>query len=77
MIVLDTHFKEITGIEVVRKAKQRLPDRRIIITSTIAYAEEIERVGISKGDILQKPFHFSKLLDLINLKGKMQITGCS
>jgi DNA-binding response OmpR family regulator len=66
-IILETHLKGITGIEVARKTKQRLPDQRIIITSTTdASADEIEHVGMGKDDdVLQKPFHFSKLLGLI------------
>ncbi len=64
-IILDTHLKDISGIEVARKIKQRLPDQRIIITSTTVSADEIEHVGMGKGDILQKPFHFSKLLGLM------------
>jgi hypothetical protein len=45
-----------------------LPDLRIIIISTTGTsADEIEHVGMSKDDdnVLQKPFHFSKLLGLI------------
>jgi CheY-like chemotaxis protein len=68
IIMLDTHLKDISGIEVARKIKQRLPDQRIIITSTTTSADEIERVGISKDNILQKPFGFSKLLGLIKPK---------
>jgi CheY-like chemotaxis protein len=65
-IILDTHLKDISGVVAARQIKQRLPDQRIIITTTTAPADEIERViGISKDNILQKPFYFSKLLDLI------------
>jgi DNA-binding response OmpR family regulator len=66
-IILDTHLKDISSIEVARKIKQRLPDQRIIITSTTgASADEIEHICMSKDDdVLQKPFHFSKLLSLI------------
>lgn len=65
MIMLDTHLKDISGIEVARRIKQRLPDQRIIITNTTIAANEIESVGISRDDILQKPFGFSKLLALM------------
>jgi DNA-binding response OmpR family regulator len=59
-------LKDISGVVAARQIKQRLPDQRIIITTTTAPADEIERViGISKDNILQKPFYFSKLLDLI------------
>jgi CheY-like chemotaxis protein len=66
-IILDTHLKDISGIEVARKIKQRLPDQRIIITSTTGvHVDEIEPVGLSKAyDVLQKPIYFSKLLGLI------------
>jgi len=65
MIILDTHLKDISGIEVARRIKQRLPDQRIIITTTTASTDEIERVGMTQDDILQKPFRFSKLLGFI------------
>ena len=65
IIILDTHLKDISGIEVARKIKQRLPDQRIIITSTTTYPDGIECAGMSKDYILQKPFYFSKLLGLI------------
>jgi CheY-like chemotaxis protein len=66
-IILDTHLKDISGIEVARKIKQRLPDQRIIITSTTGvHADEIEPVGLIKAyNVLQKPIYFSKLLGLI------------
>jgi CheY-like chemotaxis protein len=65
IIILDTHLKDILGIEIARRIKQRLPDQRIIITSTTACADDIERLGINKDAILKKPFRFSKLLGLI------------
>ena len=65
IIILDTHLKDISGIEIARRVKQRLPDQRIIITSTTASADDIERLGINKDDILKKPFRFPKLLGLI------------
>jgi CheY-like chemotaxis protein len=68
LIVLDTHLKDISGIEIARKIKQRLPDQRIIITSTTASVYEMERLGISKDDILQKPFSFFKLLGFVNVR---------
>jgi CheY-like chemotaxis protein len=68
LIILDTHLKDISGIEVARKIKQRLPDQQIIITSTTTSVDEMERFGISKDNILQKPFGFSKLLGLIKPK---------
>lgn len=68
LIILDTHLKDISGIEVAGKIKQRLPDQRIIITSTTASLDDTERIGITKDNILQKPFGFSKLLGLIKPK---------
>jgi CheY-like chemotaxis protein len=68
LIILDTHLEDISGIKVAEKIKQRLPDQRIIITSTTASIDEMERVGISRDNILQKPFGFSKLLALIKPK---------
>ncbi len=65
MIILDTHLKDISGIEIAREIKQRLPDQRIIITTTTTSTDEIERIGITQDGILQKPFRFSKLLGLI------------
>jgi DNA-binding response OmpR family regulator len=68
LIILDTHLKDISGIEVARKIKQRLPDQWIIITSTTASVSEMGSFGLSKDDILQKPFSFSKLLGLVKPK---------
>lgn len=65
MIILDTHLEDVSGIVAARQIKQRLPDQRIIITTTTVPADEIEGIGISRDDILQKPFGFSKLLGLI------------
>lgn len=65
IIILDTHLEDISGIVAARQIKQKLPDQRIIITTTTVPADEIEGVGISRDDILQKPFGSSKLLGLI------------
>jgi DNA-binding response OmpR family regulator len=65
IIILDTHLKDISGIEIARMIKQRLQDQRIIITSTTVSANDMKRLGIIKDDILKKPFRFYKLLSLI------------
>lgn len=65
IVILDTHLEDISGIVAARQIKQRLPDQRIIITTTTASADEIERVGVSTEDILYKPFSSTKLLGLI------------
>lgn len=65
MIILDTHLKDISGIVAAKQIKQQLPDQRIIITTTTVPAHEIEGTGISRDDILHKPFNSSKLLGLI------------
>jgi CheY-like chemotaxis protein len=65
IVILDTHLKDISGIIVARQIKQRLPDQRIIITTTTVPADEIEGVGVSRDDIIYKPFSSCKLLGLI------------
>lgn len=65
MMLIDTHLGDVSGIEVAQKIRQRLPDQRIVITSTAELAHKVREIGINSEDILQKPFSFSRLLGLV------------
>jgi CheY-like chemotaxis protein len=65
LIILDTNLEDVSGIVAARQIKQRLPDQRIIITTTNSSADEIERIGVSRDDILYKPFSSTVLLGLM------------
>ncbi|MEP0824053.1 MAG: MEDS domain-containing protein [Nitrososphaera sp.] len=63
LIIMDANSNEYNIVEVARKIKEKLPDKRIVVTTTsIADAGKSEP-GI---DIITKPFSLSKLLASIN-----------
>ncbi|MEW6603770.1 MAG: MEDS domain-containing protein [Thermoproteota archaeon] len=64
IIILDAHLDE-QEIETIRKIRERLPDQRIILTTTLV----ADRVESESGvDVITKPFSLSKLLTLIGPK---------
>jgi DNA-binding response OmpR family regulator len=68
IIILDTHLSDISGFEVARKIRDRLPHKRIILTTTCSLANisnMIESIGIKSQDVLLKPFFFSKLVSIL------------
>lgn len=69
IVILDTHLSDIDGISLAKKIQERMPDQRIILTSTTwpadGLAKELKLLGISEKDVLVKPFRFSQLLSLI------------
>ena len=64
IIILDTHLPDISGFEVARKIRERLPHTRIVLTTTHSLANisnMIESIGIKNQDVILKPFFFSEL----------------
>ncbi len=65
IIILDTHLPDISGLEVARKIRERLPHTRIVLTTTHSLANisnMIESIGMKNQDVILKPFFFSELL---------------
>ena len=52
------------GLQVARRIKERLPDQKIVITTT-SIVEDTSRNEIGIEEVMTKPFSFSKLLVLI------------
>jgi CheY-like chemotaxis protein len=69
IIILDTHLQDISGFEVARKIRNRLPHKKIILTTTNPLdniRNIIDSIGIKSQDVILKPFLFSKFFS--NLK---------
>jgi DNA-binding response OmpR family regulator len=72
IIILDTHLHDISGFEVARKIRDRLPHKRIILTTTYPLDNinnMIESIGIKIQDVLFKPFIFSELFSILKEPG--------
>jgi CheY-like chemotaxis protein len=68
IIILDTHLRDISGFEVARKIRDRLPHKRIILTTTYSLdniSSMIDSLGIKSQDVLFKPFIFSELFSIL------------
>ena len=68
IIILDTHLPDISGFEVARKIRDRLPHKRIILTTTYSLdniSSMIDSIGIKSQDVLFKPFIFSELFSIL------------
>ena len=66
--MLDTHLNDISGFEVARKIRDRLPHKRIILTTTYSLdniSSMIDSIGIKSQDVLLKPFIFSELFSIL------------
>ena len=62
IFIVDTHLRDISGFEVARKIRNRLPHKRIILTTTYSLdniSSMIDSIGIKSQDVLFKPFSFS------------------
>lgn len=69
MVVLDSHLHDINGVEVIKTIREKIPNQRIVFTTTHSFSEIkdiIDSCLIDKRDILLKPFYFTKLLSIIN-----------
>ena len=65
---MDTHLPDISGFEVERKIRDRLPHKRIILTTTYSLdniSNIIDSIGIKSQDVILKPFNFSELFSIL------------
>ena len=72
IIILDTHLHDISGFEVARKIRDRLPHKRIILTTTYSLdniSSMIDSIGIKSQDVLLKPFSYSELVSILKEPG--------
>ena len=68
IFIVDTHLHDISGFEVARKICDRLPHKRIILTTTYSLdniSSMIDSIGIKSQDVLLKPFIFSELFSIL------------
>ncbi|MGZ5501164.1 MAG: response regulator [Nitrososphaeraceae archaeon] len=68
IFIVDTHLHDISGFEVARKIRNRLPHKRIILTTTYSLdsiSNMIYSIGIKSQDVLFKPFSFSELVSIL------------
>jgi len=68
VIIIDTHLRDISGLEVARKIRDILPHKRIILTTTYSLdkiSNEINSIGIKPEDVVLKPFNFADMIALI------------
>jgi CheY-like chemotaxis protein len=68
IIIVDTHLRDISGFEVAKKIRNRLPHKKIILTTT--YSGEnirnmMDSIGIKSEDVILKPFSFSELFSIL------------
>lgn len=66
---MDSHLYDINAAEVIKQIGKKMPNQRIIFTTTYSFSEIkniIDSFGIDKRDTLLKPFYFTKLLSIIN-----------
>jgi DNA-binding response OmpR family regulator len=72
IFIVDTHLRDISGFEVARKIRNRLPHKRIILTTTYSLdniSSMIDSIGIKSQDVLFKPFNYSDLLSILKEPG--------
>jgi DNA-binding response OmpR family regulator len=72
IFIVDTHLRDISGFEVARKIRDRLPHKRIILTTTYSLdniSSMIDSIGIKSQDVLFKPFSFSDLVSILKEPG--------
>jgi CheY-like chemotaxis protein len=68
IIILDTHLRDMSGFEVAKKIRNRLPHKRIILTTTNSLnniRNMIDSIGIKSQDVIVKPFLFSDLFSIL------------
>ena len=68
IIMLDTHLHDISGFEVARKIRDRLPHKKIILTTTYSLdniSNIIDSIGIKSENVILKPFNFSELFSIL------------
>jgi CheY-like chemotaxis protein len=68
IIILDSHLPDISGFEVAKKIRNRLPHKKIILTTTYSLdniSNMIDSIGIKSQDVILKPFLFSDLFSIL------------
>ena len=68
IFIVDTHLRDISGFEVARKIRNRLPHKRIILTTTSSLdniSNMIESIGIKSQNVILKPFSYSDLFSIL------------
>ncbi len=68
MVILDSHLRDINGIEVIQQIRKEIPNQRIVFTTTHPLSKintVVNSFGIDQDDILVKPFNFRELLSTI------------
>ena len=68
IFIVDTHLHDISGFEVARKISDRLPHKRIILTTTYSLdniCSMIDSIGIKSENVILKPFNFSELFSIL------------
>jgi DNA-binding response OmpR family regulator len=68
MVILDSHLRDIKGIEVIKAIREEMPNQRIVFTTTHSLNEinnTMDSLRIDKEDVLLKPFKFTELLSTI------------
>ena len=68
IIILDTHLHDISGFEVARKIRDRLPHKRIILTTTYSLdniSNIMDSIGIKNQDVILKPFSYPDLVSIL------------
>jgi CheY-like chemotaxis protein len=77
VVIIDTHLQNSSSgnrspaIELAKTIKNAMPDQRIVITSTSPLTEvnsKMTSLGITKQDVLIKPFSLSALLSIIRTR---------
>ena len=72
IFIVYTHLSDISGFEVARKIRNRLPHKRIILTTTYSLdniSSMIDSIGIKSQDVLFKPFSYSDLVSILKEPG--------
>ena len=72
IFIVDTHLHDISGFELARKIRDRLPHKRIILTTTYSLdniCSMIDSIGIKSQDVLFKPFSYSDLVSILKEPG--------
>jgi len=73
IFIVDTHLSDISGFEVARKIRDRLPHKKIILTTTYSLdniSSMIDSIGIKSQDVLFKPFNYSDLVSILKEPGR-------
>lgn len=68
IIIVDTHLRDISGFEVVRKIHDRLPHKKVILTTTNSLnniIDILDSIGIKSENVILKPFSFSDLSSIL------------